>query len=86
MMSKYTITLNEYQVANLKSIIEAAGYYTWNPLAPYHVERNPIYVINTGDWIGELYQMLPKEVPYKPNKTPQQMAEEANNFVQNEWQ
>lgn len=79
-LDRHLIHLNDYQVANLKAAIEAAGYYTWNPLSPTHVPRNPLYALNTGDWIGELYQKLPN-IPVEPNRTPQQMAEDALNFV-----
>lgn len=85
-MPNITITLNEYQQANLASAIEATGHGTWNPKWGNHVPRNPLYVLNTGDWIGEIYNMLPKPDKKgiygscRPNVSPSELAERANNF------
>ena len=75
------IELNDYQIANLRAAIEAAGYGTWREGRTNYVPRNPLYVLNNGDWIGELYQKLPS-VEYKPNETPQALAEKAARFGQ----
>ena len=73
------IELNDYQVANLRAAIEAAGYNTWDPNKESHVPRNPLYVLNNGDWIGEIYQKLPT-VAYQPNASPQVLARAADQF------
>ena len=73
MSQRFHIELNEYQVANLKSLIEASGY------GYEKAERNPLWVANTGDWIGQIYNLLP-EVEYKPNATAEELAERAREF------
>ena len=68
---EHQIILDDYQVANLRAVIEAA--------AP-PIKRNPLYVINSGDWMMEIYLKLPK-VDYKANKTAEEMAWLASNFI-----
>jgi hypothetical protein len=76
----YPIFLNEYQIANLRAAIEAAGYGGWGAEACPVAARNPLYALNTGDWLGEVYLMLPK-VAHRPNRTPEEMAESARVFA-----
>jgi len=71
-MEKYTIELDEYQIANLKAVFEAAGY-NWHTTK---IKDNPIFAINTGDWLSEIYVALPK-VQYLPNKSATEIAQEA---------
>mgnify|MGYP003463968239 CR=1 FL=1 len=71
----HQIQLNDYEVANLRALIEACGYGR----ITNRVERNPLYVANTGDWIGQVWQKLP-DVDYPPNATPEQLAARANYF------
>ncbi len=75
-----TITLDDYEIANLRSALESFGHATWNKDWPGYVERSPLYVLNTGDWVGQIYNRLPP-VEQKPNRTPQELAREANSFV-----
>jgi hypothetical protein len=63
---KTTIHLTDYHVANLRAAIEAAGY-------PGGAVPNPIPGLNTGDWLGEIYLMLPP-VNCQPNISSVQMA------------
>lgn len=63
-----TIVLDEYQVSNLKAALEAIGY----PADRGHA-RCPLNVLNTGDWLGELYNKLP-ETTYYPNTHPADMV------------
>lgn len=65
----YTIELDEYQTANLKAVIEAIGY----PADRNHA-RCPLNVLNTGDWLGELYMKLPETIHYYPNSHPADMV------------
>lgn len=67
---KITIELDKYEIANLRSLIEACFYH----------QRNPLKVANTGDWIGQIYNKLP-EVDYPPNVTPKELVDRANNYV-----
>ena len=62
-MKTFMIELDEYEVANLKEVIEAIGYP-----APYPNTRKscPLDVLNTGDWVGMLYNKLP-DVDFEPN-------------------
>ena len=71
----YNIILNEYQIANLRSALEAAGYCDWST----QVLNNPLYVLQTGDWLGEIYNKLP-EVDYQPNESPQVLADRASRW------
>lgn len=61
-IKKYTIELDEYEVANLRTIFEAAGYWASKTKVP----RNPLCALDTGDWFGQVYNKLP-EVEYTPN-------------------
>jgi len=67
----HVLVLNDYQVANLRAAIHAAGYGS--------VYRSPLNVLNNGDWLGELFQMLPA-VDQRPNTEPEQLAEAANRW------
>ena len=69
------IHLSNYEIANLRSLIEACGYGRITD----RVQRNPLYVANTGDWMGLLYYKLPV-VDVAPNATPEQLAIRANAF------
>lgn len=69
-MNQHTLTLNDYQVANLRALLEATGIYTF---PEKRAADNPLFALDTGDWLAEIYQMLPK-VSYKPNQTPAEQA------------
>jgi hypothetical protein len=66
---KISIELTPYHVANLRALIEACGY-------PGGAVKEPIGGCNTGDWLGEIYLMLP-EVDCRPNISAEQMAQYA---------
>jgi len=68
------LTLNDYQVANLRAAIEATGY---NGVVQ---DSSPLAVLNSGDWIGEIYWQLPKGYPTGPNHTPNEYAIKARNW------
>jgi len=68
--SKHQITLNDYQVANLKAMFEATGYNSKEPI------DSPLGALDTGDWLGEIYWKLP-DVSSSPNSTPDSMIEYA---------
>lgn len=72
-LRKITVELNEYQVANLRSLIEACGY------GGTMRQRSPLWVANTGDWIGEVYNLLPV-VDHPPNADSITLSERANQF------
>ncbi len=65
-----TIVLSEYEIANLRSLLEACGYP--NGQCP----KNPFYAANTGDWLGQIYNKLPK-INLRPNRTPNELAEDS---------
>lgn len=71
----HAITLDHYEIANLRVALEACGYGLNN-----RVERNPLFVLSTGDWLGQIYNKLPA-VEWHPNATPQELAARAKNFV-----
>lgn len=71
-----TITLNDYQISNLRAAIEACGYHFGGLEADQRPTRsvmNPLQVLQNGDWMGEIYQMLP-EVGHEPNVSANQLA------------
>lgn len=68
----HLIVLNDYQVANLMSMIHAAGYGSV-------YNDSPLTVLNNGDWIGELFHKLPY-VTQKPNASPEELALRAKNW------
>lgn len=69
----HALMLNDYQIANLRAAIEACGYATWHK---DWFKKSPLMVLQNGDWMGEIYLMLPM-VQHAPNQTPQKLIEEA---------
>lgn len=65
---KQTITLDNYEVTNLRALIEACGY----PYTMRH-ERCPLNVANTGDWLGQIYLKL-RKVDLKPNASAEELV------------
>jgi hypothetical protein len=85
----HTIELDDYEVANLRALLQAIGYGTpdcescGRPL-PYTKERtdalrSPFFAANNGDWVGQVYLKLPS-VKHKPNASPEQLAEAARRW------
>jgi hypothetical protein len=70
----YSIELDDYEVANLRVAIEAIGY-PWQK----HKDHSPLSVLNTGDWLGQLYLKLPI-VEKMPNVSSYELIKRANNF------
>jgi len=60
-----TITLDEYEVANIRELLRCCG-------VPYS-EGHPFHY-NSGDWLGQLYWKLqPMQTEHKPNATMEQV-------------
>lgn len=66
----WTLTLNRYQRDNLLMLLQVCGYgNSDSQVAPFHL-------MNTGDWIGEIHNMLgarnhsgfPATTDYKPRR------------------
>jgi len=78
---RHIIELDNYEVANLRSALEAMGYNTWSK--EFHGERyvptSPLCALNTGDWLGQIYNKLP-DTGHRPNATPQELAKRANEW------
>lgn len=74
----YDISLDTYEISNLKSVLAATGH-SQSDSEFVKIGRNPIQVINTGDWMGQLYQKLP-DVDYVPNIEPHELAERARKW------
>lgn len=74
---KHVIELNDYQVVNLRAALEAIGY-------PWKEEkRSPLTVLNSGDWVGEIWLKLDQLTLGKyaaPNDTVESYIERANHF------
>lgn len=69
----HVLMLNDYQVANLRALLNAIGYGCHFPETP----SSPLSVVNNGDWIGEIYNMLPYEGGQKPNVGPEEIRRAA---------
>lgn len=50
---EHTITLTEYEVANLREALSAVGCGS-----PWHV--SPLNAMNTGDWVCQVWAKLPQ--------------------------
>lgn len=67
------VWFDEYEVANLRAALEAVGNYGGDP----GIHPGPLAVLNSGDWVGQIYHKLPKMSGVAPNKTPLQYRLEA---------
>ena len=65
----YTLSLNDYQVANLRATIQAIGYPAESVEPRDRGSANPLRALNTGDWLGEIYNLLP-DINCSPNESP----------------
>ena len=70
----HPIVLNDYQVANLRALLELCG--GWGGIEM----PNPFSAANTGDWVAEIYYKLPR-VPREPNVSPAEMMRRANEWI-----
>ena len=66
------LLLTEYQVSNLRALLQAAGM-------DGSVPPNPLHAGNTGPWMKEIYNLLPP-VEEPPQVTAVQMASNARDF------
>src|SRR5208282_4430905 len=69
----WVIELNRYHRDNLTSLFNAIGYPHGDAVEPFHVA-------NTGDWVGEIYNMLSNVAPIPgdlghPNRTPKELKQ-----------
>jgi len=76
-MKTFMIEMDEYEVANLKEAIVAMGYP-----AQFNLPRCPLGVLNTGDWLGQLYCKLP-DVDFEPNTKALDLVE--NSYDVRKW-
>ena len=70
-MNTYSIVLNSYEVANLRSLLEAAEATKAKRIPP-----NPFSLIHNGEWVTSIYAKLPL-VSRRPNQTALQLAKAA---------
>jgi len=76
----WTIKLNKYQRDNLAWLINAIGY-------PYDATAQngpvePFTCANTGDWVGEVFNMLKTvESEARPNKSIQELRKEIDHWL-----
>ena len=71
----HVLMLNDYQVANLRALLNAIGAGYW-PVEE-ELRSSPLQVCNNGDWVGEIYMMLPYEGQQEPNQSAAQMRRQA---------
>lgn len=69
---QHVLVLNDYQVSNLLSALQAAG------CCGFHDEHgdSPLDVMNTGNWLGEIFTLLPY-VEHKANVDPSELRRRA---------
>jgi hypothetical protein len=90
MSKRHTIELNDYQLANLKSMIEACGY--WAGASEKYPEfelleiPHPFQAFNSGDWIGELaWKLSELETDKKPNIEHKEYRKRAFEIARERW-
>lgn len=67
--SGWWIFMDDYEIANLRSAIVAIGYpWSGDP----GLDPGPLGALNSGDWVGQIYQKLPQVEHQRPNRTPQE--------------
>lgn len=74
-MTTFQIELDDYEITNLRSALEATGQGTW-----HESMRNPLGVLNNGDWVGQILGKLPV-VSTIPNATADELAEQAKAWI-----
>jgi hypothetical protein len=67
-MSKLS-DLDDYQAVNLLSALRASGVQSGYPRAESLPCPNPLQVLNSGDWIGELIWMLEERLVLLPGQS-----------------
>jgi hypothetical protein len=79
-MNQYILRLDEYEIANLISALEAAVGFAHEDSDPYARLVSPLQVLNSGDWIGQILNKLHDLCPSSevaPNRKPEEYAVEA---------
>lgn len=79
-MNEYCLKLDEYEIANLISALEAGMGFCPSDPDVYARLRSPLTVLNSGDWIGMILNKLRPMCPdskVRPNRTPEEYAHEA---------
>lgn len=77
---RYVIELDEYEISNLRAALDATGCGTWHlSMKDPPIESSPLEVLNTGDWLSQIQNKLPK-VNVLPNHTPDELAESARKW------
>lgn len=73
---EHVIVLSEYEATNLQAALQACGYGISAPK-----ENNPLTVLHTGDWLGQIVQKLQKRpgTHVKPNAEATELIERAIN-------
>lgn len=70
----HLIVLDDYEVANLRSALWAAGTAS--------TYQSPLNVLQTGDWTGQILHKLQQLAPdHKPNAEPDVLAARARDWV-----
>jgi hypothetical protein len=70
---RHTLVLSDYEVVNLRAAIHATGY-----ASAYGGPENPLSVLNSGDWIGQIFQRLPYLGEHmRPNATAEELVDRA---------
>lgn len=66
------LELDDYEAANLREALKA--------IAGLDVDRSPLWALNSGDWVLQIYFKL-KEIDSHPNLTAEQYTKVANSYV-----
>jgi hypothetical protein len=72
---QHVILLSSYEAANLRAALQATGYAVADA-------ESPLNVMNTGDWLGQVWQKLPyiEESECKPNSSVEEMIRRAHEW------
>lgn len=72
--TSHVLILSDYEVANLRSAIQACGYAS--------VFRSPLEVLQTGDWMGMIaHKLSPLATGTVPNAQPDDLAKRATDWL-----
>lgn len=71
---EFVITLNRYQLDNLRWLLHLTGYREGERVEPFHLA-------DSGDWLGELYWKLNDVAPDMENDAPNRKPGETAHYV-----
>lgn len=84
-MSNHNLELTDYELANLKAMIEACGYSAGRAIDALEA-NHPLQAFNNGDWVGQIgWKLSQLKEKSPPNQTYQQIRDRAFKAAQRRW-